>query len=261
LDLWDEVAHARNVQWIAFVAAGLGVGVAFGVFGAGGSAFATPILALMGVPPVVAVASPLPAMLPASLVGAREYFHADLLDRRTAKLVVLAGVPAVVLGAMVSRVVGGAVLLALSGGLLLAVGVRMVVPSRAGARTRGAARRDRPGFVLALAAGAAFLAGLLANGGGFLFVPIFVLALGLTAARAAGTSLVTAAALTVPTVAAHWLLGDIDWAVAGAFALGLVPASMVGARIGRNLSERVVRPAFGVVLTLFSVYFLFRQFG
>jgi uncharacterized membrane protein YfcA len=249
------------MQWIAFVAAGLGVGVAFGVFGAGGSAFATPVLALMGVPPVVAVASPLPAMLPASLVGAREYLRAGLLDRRTATLVVLGGVPAVVLGAALSQVVGGAVLLALSGGLLFAVGVRMVVPSPDGARARGAARRDRPVLVLALAAGASFLAGLLATGGGFLLVPIFVLALGLTAARAAGTSLVTAAALTIPTIAAHWLLGDIDWAVAGAFALGLVPASMVGARIGRNLPERVVRPAFGIVLTLFAVCFLILQFG
>ena len=49
--------------------AGLGVGVVFGTFGAGGSAFATPVLALLGVPPVMAVASPLPAMVPASIAG------------------------------------------------------------------------------------------------------------------------------------------------------------------------------------------------
>jgi uncharacterized membrane protein YfcA len=249
------------MHWVLLVAAGLGVGVAFGVFGAGGSAFATPLLALLGVPAVVAVASPLPAMLPASLAGARQYLRADLFDRRTAKLVVIAGVPAVVLGAAASRIIGGEGLLVLSGCVLLAIGVRMVVPSRAGAAARGAARRDRAGVVLALSGGAAFLAGLLANGGGFLLVPIFVLALGLGAARAAGTSLVTAAALTVPTIAAHWLLGDIDWAVAGAFALGLIPASMVGARIGRNLPEHVMRPTFGIVVTMFSVFFLLRQFG
>jgi uncharacterized membrane protein YfcA len=251
------------MHWILIVATGAGVGVAFGVFGAGGSAFATPLLALLGVPPAIAVASPLPAMLPASLLGAREYLRADMLDRRTAKLVIAAGLPAVIVGAAASRIVGGDGLLVLSGLLLFAVGLRMVVPlsGRAGAVVRAESRRNRATVVMALAAGAAFLAGLLANGGGFLLVPIFVLALGLTAARAAGTSLVTAAALTVPTVAAHWLLGDIDWAIAGAFALGLIPAATLGARVGWKLPDQVVRPAFGVVLTAFSVFFLAWKFA
>ncbi|MEY3362330.1 MAG: hypothetical protein RL531_2049, partial [Actinomycetota bacterium] len=39
------------MEFIGYVLAGLGVGLVFGVFGAGGSAFATPVLALMGVPP------------------------------------------------------------------------------------------------------------------------------------------------------------------------------------------------------------------
>src|SRR5947209_20253820 len=98
-----------------FVLAGAGVGVTFGLFGAGGSAFATPILALMGVPPVLAVASPLPALLPSSVVGAREYLKAGMLDRRVARLAVLAGLPAVVVGALVGRMVGGDALLVFSG--------------------------------------------------------------------------------------------------------------------------------------------------
>ena len=256
-------AHAQTMHWILIVGTGAGVGVAFGVFGAGGSALATPLLALWGVPSAIAVASPLPAMLPASLLGAREYLRADMLDRRTAKLVIAAGLPAVIVGAAASRIVGGDGLLVLSALLLFVVGLRMLVPGtgRAGAAVRAETRRNRATVVMALAAGAAFLAGLLANGGGFLLVPIFVLALGFTAARAAGTSLVTAAALTVPTVAAHWLLGDINWAIAGAFALGLVPAATLGARVGWKLPDRVARPAFGVVLTAFSVFFVAWKFA
>ena len=41
------------------------------------------------------------------------------------------------------------------------------------------------------------LTGLLANGGGFLLVPMFVLLLGLTAAEAAGTSMLAVGVLTV----------------------------------------------------------------
>jgi uncharacterized membrane protein YfcA len=249
------------VHWFLLFVAGLGVGTSFGLFGAGGSAFATPVLALMGVPPVIAVASPLPAMLPASAAGAREYLRAGMLDRRTAGLAVAAGLPAVVLGAAASTVVGGDGLLVLSGLVLLGIGVRMLVPSPPSATVRSLARREQTGVVVALSAGAAFFAGMLANGGGFLLVPIFVVALGFTAARAAGTALVAAMALTVPTLVVHWVLGDIDWAVAGVFALGLVPASALGARLGRHLPDDVTRPLFGVVLVGFSLFFLATTIG
>jgi uncharacterized membrane protein YfcA len=68
--------------------------------------------------------------------------------------------------------------------------------------------------------------------------------------------MVAAAALTVPTFAAHAALGHVDWVVAGAFALGMVPASLVGARLGLRLPEAVARRAFGTVLVTFSICFL-----
>jgi uncharacterized membrane protein YfcA len=239
--------------------AGVGIGVAFGLFGAGGSAFGTPILALLGVPAPVAVASPLPAILPSAVISAREYLQAGLLDRRVAKLAVMTGVPAVLIGALGSEVIGGQWLLVLSGALLFAVGVRMLVPPRTGAGVRCSARLDSTGVVVALVAGAGVVSGLLAIGGGTLLVPILVMALGFTTARAAGTSLVVAAVLTVPTIAAHWMLGNIDWGVAGAFALGMVPASMLSARLGPKVPERISRPAFAVVLLTFSLFFVLRQ--
>jgi uncharacterized membrane protein YfcA len=107
-----------------------------------------------------------------------------------------------------------------------------------------------------MTAAAAFFAGMLANGGGFLLVPLFVLGLGFTAARAAGTALVATVALVIPTLLTHWVLGDIDWMVAGAFALGMIPASMLGARYGTKLPDVVTRTLFGAALVLFSAYFL-----
>lgn len=246
---------------VGVVLAGVGIGFAFGVFGAGGSAFGTPILALMGVPAPIAVASPLPAVLPSALMGAREYLRAGVLDRRVAALAVLAGVPMTLLGAIASRMVDGQFLLLSSGLLLFGAGARMVVPARAAGAGRCVARRDQTGTVVALVAAAGFLAGLLATGGGIVLVPIFVMVLGFTTARAAGTSLVVAAALTIPTVTAHWLLGNIDWSIAGAFALGMVPASLVAARIGPRLPDHVTRPAFGALLLGFALFFVVHQLG
>ena len=167
------------MDFLQYVLAGLGVGVVFGLFGAGGSAFATPVLALMGVPGLLAVASPLPAMIPASFVGARRYLRSGHLDLRVARLAVIGGVPGAVVGALASNLVGGPNLLVLSGLLLFGIGVRLVLPDRAGAAHRAAGRRDRTWIVIGSAFGVGLLTGLLANGGGFLLVPVFVLILGL----------------------------------------------------------------------------------
>ncbi len=144
--------------------------------------------------------------------------------------------------------------------MLLVVGVRMLLPSRP-STAKADGRLHHTGTVVALAAGAAFLAGMLANGGGFLLVPLFVLGLGFTAARAAGTALVAAMALVIPTLIVHWMLGDIDWVVAGAFALGMIPASTIGARYGTKLPDRITRPAFGGALVVFSLFFLVTRLG
>jgi uncharacterized membrane protein YfcA len=52
--------------WPIFVIAGAAIGALTGLFGVGGSSIATPMLAMLGVPPIMAVASPLPATIPSA---------------------------------------------------------------------------------------------------------------------------------------------------------------------------------------------------
>lgn len=246
-------------MFIRYVLVGAGVGVFFGMFGAGGSAFATPLLALVGVPPLYAVASPLPAVLPAAVTGVRRYLQAGTLDRRIAKLAVVRGVPGTLAGALASAAVGGQRLLLLSGVMLLVIGVRLLMRDSAAGQARAAARRDRPGVVIGATFVVGLLTGLLANGGGFLLVPIFVLVLGLNAVEAAGTSMLVVGVLTVPTLATHWALGHVDWVVAGGFALGLVPAATLGASLAQHLPPATARKVFGGVLVAFAAWFLVRR--
>jgi len=247
------------VHFLEYVLAGIGVGLVFGIFGAGGSAFATPVLALIGVPPLFAVASPLPAMLPAAFNGARSYLRSGNLDRRVAKLAILGGVPGTLIGALASVLVGGNRLLLLSGAMLLVIGVRLLMRDSTGAAERASARRDRTGVVVGSAFVVGLLTGLLANGGGFLLVPVFILVLGLTAIEAAGTSMVVVGVLTVPTLIMHWALGHIDWIVAGGFAIGLIPAAAVGARLAQHIPPARTRMAFGTMLVVFAAWFLYHQ--
>lgn len=245
--------------YIEVLAAGLGVGAVFGLFGAGGSAFATPVLALLGVPGVVAVASPLPAMLPAAAAGARRYLKSGNLDRRLALLAVAGGLPGTVIGALTSNVVGGSNLLLLSGVMLLVVGLRVLMPDPRDHVARSEHRRANTSMVLIASFAVGLLTGLLANGGGFLLVPLLIVVFGLTTGMAAGTSMVAVAALTLPTLVTHWWLGHIDWRLAAIFALGVLPGSMLGATAAQHVPAKRARIAFGLLLVVFAVWFLIRE--
>lgn len=243
--------------WPELTASGLVVGVLFGMFGVGGSSFATPALGLLGVPGLVAVAAPLPATIPAAIVGMVAYVRRGQVEWPVARWSIYGGVPATVVGALLSKFVGGRSLLIASGVVLALVGARILLPLPE-RRVAGIARR-RPGIVIPAAAAVGLFTGLLANGGGFLLVPLFVLVLGLTMPESAGTSLVVIAVLSIPTLVTHWALGHIDWTVAAAFASGAIPGAGGGARLAQHLPAQAMKRGFGVLLIAFAVYFVARQ--
>lgn len=244
-------------DWPAVTAAGLAVGVMFGLFGVGGSSFATPALGLLGVPGLIAVAAPLPATIPAAVVGMIAYVRRRQVEWPVAWWSILGGVPGTVIGALLSRYVGGSGLLVASGVVLALVGARILWPlpeERLALRSR-----RRPAVVIPAAAVIGLITGLLANGGGFLLVPLFVLVLGLTMPESAGTSLVVIAVLSVPTLLTHWALGHIDWSVAAAFAAGSIPGAAVGSILAQRLPAEAMKRGFGMLLIAFAVYFIARQ--
>ena len=234
------------------------VGLLYGLFGVG-SAFATPLLALLGVPGVIAVTAPLPGIMPGSFAGAWGYARRERVDWAVARRAALGGVPGTVLGAELTHFVGGPAVLVLSGITLLLVGLRVIVPGRTSPE-RAAARRARPMLVSGSAFVVGAFAGLLANGGGFLLVPMFLLWFGLDMNRAAGTSLVVATALSAPALAVHSLAGDVDWKVALIFGLGLVPGAFVGSRVAARIPMARLRTAFGAALVIVAFWFFVHLF-
>jgi hypothetical protein len=254
LDLWiGPVDNRLMPSSPVLLLGGAVVGLLYGLFGVG-SAFATPVLALLGVPGVIAVTAPLPGIMPGSFAGAWGYARRERVDWAMARRAAAGGVPGALIGAAFTHVVGGPAVLLLSGVALLVVGVRVLVPGGAPAE-RAALRRSRPGLVEGAAFAVGALAGLLANGGGFLLVPLFLVWFGLDMNCAAGTSLVVATILSVPALIVHTIAGDVNWAIALVFGLGLVPGAFLGARAANHLPVARLRTAFGVALVLVAAWF------
>ena len=256
------LAVAWMAPWPVFVAAGAVIGLLVGLFGVGGSSIATPLLAVLGVPGLLAVASPLPATIPAALGAVVPYLRNEKARPRAAGWTLIGSVPAAIAGAFLSQVIGGSVLLYASGIVLTIVGIRVVRPIGETQQLAGTMRRRNRLVLVAVSAAVGLFSGLLANGGGFLLVPMYLLVFGLDMRQAAGTSLLVIAVLTLPILAAHAALGHIDWSVAGEFALGAIPTSIVSGRLAQRGTSGGLRKAFGWFLAGCGVAFvLYRLLG
>ena len=81
---------------------GLLVGFLSGLLGKGGSSIATPMLHAIGIPAIIAVASPLPATVPSTLAAGYVYAKERLIDWRIVRWSIGFGAPATVVGVLAS---------------------------------------------------------------------------------------------------------------------------------------------------------------
>lgn len=103
---------------------------------------------------------------------------------------------------------------------------------------------------------AGVLSGLFGIGGGIIIVPAMVV-LGLTQKQAIATSL-TALILPVGTfgVIEYAQHGDVKWPEALAVSAGLVFGVFLGAKLGVQVNDAVLRRLFGVLLLVVGLRFL-----
>ncbi len=112
---------------VLVVLLGAAIGFLGGLLGKGGSALATPFLVALGVPPMVALAAPLPATVPGTLLAADRYRREGLVDRDVLRWSLLAGLPATVVGAVATRWIGGHDLVLVTDAVIAVLGLRMLV--------------------------------------------------------------------------------------------------------------------------------------
>ena len=242
-------------------AAFIGVGIGFlgGMFGKGGSAIATPLLAAVGVPPIVAVASPLPATIPSTLAASWAYWREDYADWRIVRWGVALGVPATIAGAATTNWVSGDTLIKATDAILMGLGLRFALSPHKRPTRRGDAPRDNAALLAGIAVTVGFASGLLANSGGFLLAPLCVAVLRRPIKVAFASSLMIAAVLAVPGTVVHAALGHIDWALVAVFAATSVPLSFVGARVALRTDPVRLERVYGVVLAALGAVFLITQ--
>lgn len=244
---------------------GVFTGMLSGAFGVGGAVISTPGIRLLGVGPLLAIGTTLPAILPSALSGGLRYQAEGLIDWRAVALTVPSGLVAAVGGSLLSGLVpGGGHLLQLATAGLLGFSAWRVLARRGSPPPpdgpgEGDDHRDgERGGPLRLAAvgvGAGGLSGLLGLGGGLILVPGLNQVGRLSLRCSVATSLICAGAFAVPGAVTHGLLGNIDWRVALLLAVTVVPGARLGAAASLRLGDRRLATAVAVFLGLVAVVY------
>ncbi|MEN9203794.1 MAG: sulfite exporter TauE/SafE family protein [Thermostichus sp. DG02_3_bins_51] len=243
--------------WLTFLV-GCGIGLCAGLFGLGGSSLGTPLLRLMGMPPLLALASPLPLTLPSALGGVVTFQKRGMICWRVVLPTVAWGIPAVALGAWTTKLVPGVVLMLLTAVFIFGIGLyglsglRGFLPSE-GAKQLHLGRIPVGSLVLN------FLNGVLANGGGLVLVPFYQLAVGLDLRSALASSLASVAMLAIPEIWVHASLGNIDWGTTFWLALGVFPCTVLGGKLALRLSTPWLTRLYGGFLVVLALYFGMRE--
>jgi uncharacterized membrane protein YfcA len=239
------------------VALAVAVGVASGALtslaGAGGGTLSTAGVRATGTSPTLAIGSTIPAMLPSAVVGSLRYARAGLVNWRIALATGGVGAVLAIGGAVVSSMVDAHYLMLVCAAILAVTGVGIL---RGSAAVDAAADPDAPvpSSLKAVLVGGlgGFVAGLLGVGGGLIVVPAFSRILRMPLRTAVGSSLVTVAIISVPAVVAHSMYGQIDWRVAMALVVGVVPGARIGSRLAMIASEATMATVCGTVLVVLA---------
>ncbi|MCZ2839132.1 sulfite exporter TauE/SafE family protein [Modestobacter sp. VKM Ac-2985] len=243
---------------IAAIGLGLVIGALIGLLGGGGSVLAVPgLVYAVGQPLQQAVATSLLVVGVTALVALAPRLRAGQIAWRIGALFGAAGAATAFAGAAVNRLLPDDVVLALFAALMAAAGVRMLQnrPDTGSAcSTVGGTVNWRRCLPRTLAGGLAvgFLTGLLGVGGGFLVIPVLVIALGLPMTTAIGTSLLIVAVNSAAGFAAHAGEVDLDLPVTLTFTAVAVAATLLTARLGSRLDTARLRRWFAGLVLLFA---------
>jgi uncharacterized membrane protein YfcA len=246
----------------AIIIFGLGIGILVGMTGMGGGSLMTPMLILIfGINPTTAIGTDIFYSAVTKSVGGQRHLRMKTVNMDLVKWLALGSVPAAVVGVAIVSVLEqqigperlDSLVYAVLGGTLLMVGVitltrALILRNLVTERDRFDVERRHKVAAVLIGATTGFVIGITSAGSGTVIAILLIAVYRLSPKRVVGTDVFHAAILLWAAGIAHWVGGNVDFALAGTILLGSVPGVIVGAALSSRAPQGLIRTGLGVVL-------------
>lgn len=246
----------------AIIIFGLGIGTLVGMTGMGGGSLMTPLLILIfGVKPVTAIGTDIFYAAVTKTVGGWRHLRMGTVNVGLSLWLAAGSVPASVVGvwaiAMLQSRIGeerlDSLVYALLGGMLLMVGIvtlarALILSGLIEEREDFELKRRHKLAAVAIGVTTGFVIGITSAGSGTVIAILLIAVYRLVPRKVVGTDVFHAAILLWAAGLAHWVGGNVDFALAGNILLGSVPGVIVGSHFAARAPSGLLRSALGAVL-------------
>jgi uncharacterized membrane protein YfcA len=244
------------------IAFGFGVGILIGLTGIGGGSLMTPLLVLFaGISPIVAIGTDLAYGAVTKTLGGWRHWRKGTVDVGVSMWLAVGSVPGALVGVWLLARLHAAYGKSFEPALLVSIAVALLIVAvtilgralfmpKLVARERHSVEQTTRTKVTAALIGVVLglILGVTSVGSGALIGLALILVFQLTPHRVVGTDVFHAAILLWVAGFAHWLSGNVDFALMGTILIGSLPGVWIGTQLIGSVSANALRPALGCVL-------------
>ncbi|MGB6463667.1 MAG: sulfite exporter TauE/SafE family protein [Nitrosotalea sp.] len=240
------------LEYLWLVPLGFAAGIIGSMIGLGGGFVIVPALTFAGFSPPLAASDSLFAAFCNAVASTLSYARQKRIVYSLGLKLALLSIPGTVLGAYVSDDISVSTFKILFGIVLIASSVYIYSRRKMEPKEYNLSKQ-----IMMLAIGASFFAGIISSlfgiGGGTVFVPLMVVAIGLSMKLAAPTSQFILMFAAASGMIVHSLLGHPDYIQAGLLSIGAFAGGIVGSKISSRVDERKLKIFVTLVLAVTSI--------
>lgn len=228
---------------------GFVAGILGSMIGLGGGIVVVPVLTFLGFSPQLAASNSLFAAFSNAIASTISYTKQKRIEYILGLKLGLLSIPGTILGAFISADITPSVFKMLFGIVLIVSSVYIFSKRKMESKAYNLSKQ-----IMVLAVAASFFAGIISSlfgiGGGIVFVPLMVIAIGLSMKLAAPTSQFILLFASASGMIAHAFLGHPDFYQALLLGAGAFVGGLVGSRLSLEIEEKKLRILVSAVMII-----------
>lgn len=248
------------IEELWLIPLGFTAGILGSIIGLGGGIIIVPVLTFFGFSPALAASNSIFAVFSNAAASSISYAKQRRIEYVLGLKLGLLSIPGTILGAYISSEITPSIFKILFALILISASVYIFSKRKIEEKNHNFSKQ-----IMILAIGASFFAGIISGlfgvGGGIIFVPLMVVAMGLSMKNAAPTSQFILLIASGSALVAHTLLGHPDFYQALLLSIGAFTGGLIGARLSLEIKENSLKILISIVMIAAAIKMFIDSLG